>query len=86
MVEFSNNSEGPVNSVRWDFGDGTTSIDVSPFHRYTIAGIYDVRLTVSGPGGADDIVMNELIAIQPGDPVNLEIFPLGMELAVQEGT
>ena len=31
----------------WDFGDGTSSIEPSPFHSYTEDGIYEVCLTVS---------------------------------------
>ena len=70
----------------WDFGDGTTSTDQSPNHRYTIAGTYNVELTVSGPGGTDTTVMSDLIAIEPGPPVHIEISPTMATLAVQEGT
>jgi len=33
----------------WDFGDGGTSTQPSPTHRYTAPGTYHVRLTVTGP-------------------------------------
>lgn len=35
----------------WDFGDGTTSTEVSPTHTYTASGTYTVKLTVEGKGG-----------------------------------
>jgi gliding motility-associated-like protein len=41
-------------SSSWDFGDGSTSSLNSPFHRYSYAGIYNLKLTVTGPGGCTD--------------------------------
>lgn len=32
----------------WDFGDGTTSTETSPYHLYTTPGIYTVTLSISG--------------------------------------
>jgi len=32
----------------WDFGDGTTSIDASPYKTYDTPGIYTATLTISG--------------------------------------
>ena len=43
-VEFDNTSQGPATDVEWDFGDGATSTNLSPVHRYTVAGTYDVKL------------------------------------------
>ena len=50
-VTFTNKSIGNITSQEWDFGDGNTSNEQSPTHRYTTPGIYTVALTVSGPGG-----------------------------------
>jgi glucose/arabinose dehydrogenase len=36
------------NSLRWDFGDGTSSTEARPSHVYPIPGRYDIRLSVSG--------------------------------------
>jgi hypothetical protein len=36
----------------WEFGDGTTSDEAEPVHEYLLAGVYDVRLTITGSGGA----------------------------------
>ena len=42
---------GPVFNRLWTFGDGATSSLLNPTHTYTVAGTYDVTLTVTGPGG-----------------------------------
>jgi FOG: PKD repeat len=38
-------------SIEWDFGDGTTSTEDSPFHVYKNPGKYQVQLAVKGDGG-----------------------------------
>jgi PKD repeat protein len=48
-VNFSNNSTvngGTIVSSRWAFGDGTTSLLVSPTHIYAVGGNYNVQLAV----------------------------------------
>lgn len=47
-VSFGNQSKGTAISHAWNFGDGTTSTEISPTHTYTQAGIYTVTLTVVG--------------------------------------
>ena len=83
-VNFRNTSDGPVTSVEWDFGGGSTSTERSPSHRYTIAGSYTVQLTVSGPGFAVGVAKSDLINVEPGPPVSLEVSPSSATLAVQE--
>ena len=48
-VEFTNTSS-KSGSVNWDFGDGTSSTDMNPSHKYAKAGVYQVTLTVDGVG------------------------------------
>ena len=38
----------------WDFGDGTTSTDQSPVHKYTKRGVWDVTLTATNDDGSDE--------------------------------
>ena len=52
-VTFQDDSVGVITEWSWDFGDGNTSLDQSPTHTYTEAGLYTVSLTVTGPGGQD---------------------------------
>ena len=48
-VEFTNTSS-KTGQVTWDFGDGTTSTEMNPSHKFDKAGIYQVTLTVDGVG------------------------------------
>ncbi len=48
-IKFNNTSEKSGN-VTWDFGDGKTSSDQNPTHKYDKAGVYNVTLTVDGVG------------------------------------
>ena len=51
QVTFLDESRGPIQRWHWDFGDGTTSTEQSPVHRYQEAGKYLVVLDVEGPAG-----------------------------------
>ncbi|MCH7972215.1 MAG: PKD domain-containing protein, partial [Chloroflexi bacterium] len=51
-VTFTATTDGIVDSYEWDFGDGATSNEASPTHEYTVAGVYTVRLDVTGPDGS----------------------------------
>ena len=52
LVECKDLSYGEVNSWRRDFGDGKTSTEQHPIHRYEEAGTaYTVTLYVEGPEG-----------------------------------
>jgi gliding motility-associated-like protein len=45
---------GVTASYSWDFGDGKISNDTSPIHQYSVAGVYKIRLLISGSGGCLD--------------------------------
>ncbi len=45
-----NNTSSKGGAVTWNFGDGETSTDQNPTHKYAKAGIYNVTLTVDGVG------------------------------------
>jgi hypothetical protein len=51
LVAFKDLSTGTVNSWKWDFGDGATSSEQYPLHRYKEAGHYVVVLDIAGPAG-----------------------------------
>jgi hypothetical protein len=51
LVAFKDETMGPANSWKWDFGDGTSSEEQNPLHQYRRPGDYDVVLEVKGPEG-----------------------------------
>ena len=56
VVQFGDQSTGPITDWLWNFGDGRTSVARNPSHTYAHTGPYNVSLTVSGPGGQDTSV------------------------------
>jgi len=51
LVAFQDESVGKITSWRWDFGDGTSSIEQHPLHSRAKAGQYVVALYIEGPAG-----------------------------------
>jgi PKD repeat protein len=51
LVAFHDDSRGKITGWKWDFGDGETSGEQHPLHRYAKGGEYIVTLSVSGPDG-----------------------------------
>lgn len=45
-----NNTSSKSGSVHWDFGDGSSSNETNPTHKFESAGVYRVTLTVDGVG------------------------------------
>jgi PKD repeat protein len=60
-VNFTDMSEGTVDTWFWEFGDGSTSVEQNPEHIFTDEDFFDVSLTVTGPGGAESITKEEFI-------------------------
>jgi PKD repeat protein len=78
-VNFTDQTSGVVNSWKWYFDDGGTSIQQNPSHTYLFSGEYTVSLKVSGPGGSDSIAklnyITVLVGIEEIDDANLRVFP-----------
>lgn len=61
-----NRSEGAT-AYYWDLGDGTTSSDFSPSHRYTAPGYYTITLRVTNNDGCEDVyAINEAVKVEQG--------------------
>lgn len=58
-INFTNTSQQST-TVKWDFGDNTTSTDQNPVHSYQNAGTYNVALTENGA------TFNKSIVVHPG--------------------
>lgn len=64
-----NNSSINAGSFVWDFGDGTTSTEVSPTHTYTALGNFSVQLIANaGSCGNNTFTRNNYISINPANP------------------
>lgn len=57
-------NQGEV-SYAWDFGDGGTSMDDQPAHRYTVRGQYEVTLTVIDDAGSNVVSKTIDITFRP---------------------
>ncbi|MFD0798525.1 PKD domain-containing protein [Maribacter chungangensis] len=59
-----------VVSYSWDFGDGTSSVSANPSHEFTVAGTYEVVLTVTDVGGLQDTETLTVVATRAnGAPI-----------------
>ncbi len=68
-VQFLDATTGDVTSWSWDFGDGYTSVQRNPLHRYDVEGLYSVSLIARGPGGSDTRFEFDLVAVGVAPPV-----------------
>jgi extracellular elastinolytic metalloproteinase len=68
-LSFTNNSTGDITGRQWSFGDGTVSSENNPTKTYSSAGTFLVKLTVTGPGGADSSIIS--IIVKPAPVVNI---------------
>jgi len=74
-IDFHNNSS-KATSYMWDFGDGKTSTDASPSHKYILSGKYKVSLKAFNQDKSN-ITMHEIIVDAPHHCL--------VELATSEG-
>jgi PKD repeat protein len=66
MVDFSDLSEGDIDTWEWDFGDGGTANEQNPSHEYTTTGSFTVSLTINGPAGSNTETKADYILIPVG--------------------
>ena len=52
FTDQSQDSDGQVVAVRWNFGDGATSTERNPAHLYVVPGKFVVTLTATDDNGA----------------------------------
>jgi len=60
FVGLASDPEGETVTYEWNFGDGGTSDEVEPEHRYEKEGTYEVKVTVTDPRGASTTSTFEL--------------------------
>ena len=65
LFSFQNNTIGATTYL-WDFGDGTTSTDISPSHHYNQSGTYTITLLATNAFGCQDVrIRNLYITVFP---------------------
>ncbi len=80
FVNRSVGSDATIVSWEWDFGDGHTSREQEPIHRYQTAGTYAVRLDVRDSEGLHGTATREIVVA-----VNPELVPIQQVWAVVIG-
>ncbi len=74
-----NNLSTPIDStydIRWEFGDGTFSTEISPTHVYETPGTYSVSLRITSPFGCRaGREFSEWISIKEGPTANFTFSP-----------
>jgi PKD repeat protein len=69
-VRFQSFSDGDVVRHLWDFGDGSTSVEINPFHTYLTEGNYQVKLTILSSTGAQGIaIKSDYITVSNDDVI-----------------
>ena len=86
-LQFTNTSS-KSGAVKWDFGDGTTSTEANPTHKYAESGQYNVKLTVDGVGSRTypllimDIVPKMTVASQSAETMVINDVTLTIDLTL----
>jgi PKD repeat protein len=63
-VRFQNFSGGPPIRFFWDFGDGTTAVDISPTHTYQKEGVYTIKMQmITSLGGQGIVTKTDYITV-----------------------
>ncbi|PKL60993.1 MAG: hypothetical protein CVV31_13800, partial [Methanomicrobiales archaeon HGW-Methanomicrobiales-2] len=74
-VQFNDASLGNVTAWHWDFGDGNESIEQSPSHTYTTAGIYTISLNASNTYGFNVSTVSDAALVLPPPAANFTCTP-----------
>ena len=72
IVHFENNSTEAENIV-WDFGDGTTSKEFAPTHKYQESGTYEVTLSVNNNACEEWHSVTQNVAVTMPEPFTISI-------------
>ncbi|AKB29128.1 cell surface protein [Methanosarcina siciliae T4/M] len=70
-VNFTDGSANNPTSWLWNFGDGSTSDQQNPSHRYIFTGNYTVTLTATNAGGSGNETKTDYITVTAGETLEL---------------
>ena len=86
-VAFIGTSTGTISGYSWDFGDGSAGTSANPSHSYSTAGVYTVKLTVTGPGGFNTMTKTNFVTVSTKPaPTPNEIIVDNLDVGVQDAT
>lgn len=68
-VKMINTSTGPIQNHYWDFGDGSTSKNISPQHEYDTPGSYTIYYAAEGCVNNDSSIQS--IVVQPPPQIQM---------------
>jgi len=77
-VNFSDKShdlDGIITSWFWDFGDGITTNQKNPLHKYNDDGTYTITLTVTDDDGAGDIKQKQITVLNVPPSAHISYTP-----------
>ena len=74
-VKFTDTSTGTPTRWKWNFGDGKTSTQQNPTHKYSKAGNYTVALTVSNAAGSNTVTKDGYIQVIEKTVANFSASP-----------
>jgi PKD repeat protein len=73
LTDKSSDPDGSIVEWEWDFGDGTTSSEQNPSHRYLTPGTYTIHLKVYDDSGDFSLYSKE-ITVEPNEVVPDEVY------------
>ena len=68
FVDHSQDPDGQITMWAWEFGDGATSEEQTPSHKYSQGGLYSVKLTVKDNRAGSDNVSKRIYVFQAPPP------------------
>ncbi|KAA3663058.1 MAG: PKD domain-containing protein [Calditrichaeota bacterium] len=84
-VNFTNQSEGDnIVAYSWEFGDGTTSIELNPQHTYAAPGLYTVTLTAANFQTFNLIMKENYINVQDPTAVKNDATTQPLEFSLMQ--
>ncbi|HII90637.1 MAG TPA: PKD domain-containing protein [Methanosarcina sp.] len=75
-VAFNDTSTGIPAGWQWSFGDGTSSTQQNPTHKYSRAGLYTVSLTVKNAAGSNTVIKTDYITVVAKPTVEFSAKPI----------
>ncbi|NVO21111.1 MAG: PKD domain-containing protein [Bacteroidetes bacterium] len=73
-VHFHDISTGQNSQRLWDFGDGTASTNVDPYHTFASPGLYPVKLTIGIPGTTCSDSITQMILVGDTIPTGCQAY------------